>query len=160
MINAVYNTEMTVLENLNLKHKSKQAGTTFTRAALHQKSHALVLSPQFGRSLSIKSAEAETLPDARVLPKMKIRKDFEGTNRFNSSKKNILNQVKNKKDVLMGKTKKWRIMGVVTRTVMNNSASFLLELFDFPTNEVEMVNRDKGVETEGANWLYVSRFIC
>ena len=87
------------------------------------------------------------------------RKNFEGESRLSSPKNLILHQVHNKKGVLCAKVQGWGDIGVLAKFMVGDAYDFLKDLFEFMTNEVNAMNKERGDETEHANWVFVSHVV-
>ena len=61
--------------------------------------------------------------------------------------------------MLLKKVANWGEFGIVARQMITNSYVFLQDVCGFLTTEVDEMNKEKGMETEAANWLYVSHVL-
>ena len=163
MVKTATETDVSLIDDLSLEHKASQTNRRTAFAAIHAKSFSVVLPPQLGASISTKnSSESKSSSvDARRIPKMPKRKNFEGDSRLTAPKDLILRQVCNKRDVLRDKAGSFvpRELGSIAKLLLNDSYDFLKSLFEFMTCEVEEMNKERGSETEDANWIFVSHVV-
>ena len=73
----------------------------------------------------------------------------------------ILEDVSNKRDVLFNNASYLgsKELGVLAKFLLNDAYSFLKDLFEFMTTEVNAMNKQRRDETEHANWVFVSHVV-